>query len=101
MKKLLICALLIPFIVSASDNPIKVNKPVMCDDTKSVMDALVNGEFKEVPVWSGTGEQSNFGLLINQQTGTWTLVEFNKEVTCVLGIGEKSRALSFGKKTIL
>lgn len=97
MKKLLICALLTPMLAVAS--PATVNKPIVCDNVNTVMNALIDGESKEVPVWSGTSKNSTFGLLINQQTGTWTLVEFDKNIACVLGIGEKSRALNFGKKS--
>lgn len=83
-------------------DPIEKKKPVICDETKKIYEELVNGEYAEMPVWGGHGEKSNFVLLVNKETGTWTLLEFNKDTSCILGVGEGSRALGFGKpKTTL
>ena len=98
MKKLAVF-LLAAFIIAvalAQSAPVEIQKKVVCDDTTTVMNTLIT-EYQESPVWAGSDEKSNFGLLINQESGTWTIVQFNKTTTCILGVGENSRAMSFGK----
>ena len=85
----------------AQSTAVEINKKVVCDDTKTLLDTLLN-EYKESPVWAGTDDKSKYSLLINQETGTWTMIQFDKNTTCILGVGEQSRAISFGKpKTTL
>ena len=106
MKKLLalIALILVASYIAnalAQSSTVEVNKKVVCDDTKSILDTLLN-EYHESPVWAGTDEKSKYGLLINQETGTWTMIQFDKNTTCILGVGENSREISFNKpKTIL
>jgi hypothetical protein len=95
MKKLLIPILLMSIQLAYAD-AIEINKKVVCDKTKLIMDTLIT-EYKEIPLWSGSDEKSNFGLLINKETGTWTIIQFNKDTTCILGVGENSRELKFSK----
>jgi len=107
MKKLIVLIVVASMIASyisnalAQSSAVKINKTVVCDDTKTLLDTLLN-EYNESPVWAGTDEKSKYGLLINQETGTWTMIQFDKNTTCILGVGENSRAISFGKpKTTL
>jgi hypothetical protein len=98
MKKLAVF-LLTAFIIAvalAQSAPVEIEKKVVCDDTKKIMNTLMT-EYQESPVWGGQDENTNFGLLINQETGTWTIVQFNKATACILGVGDNSRAMSFGK----
>lgn len=101
MKKF-IAFLLSAFIIAvaiAESTPVEIEKKVVCDDTKKIMDTLMK-DYQELPVWGGTDETTRYGLLINQETGTWTIVQFDKTTTCILGVGENSRAMSFGKTKI-
>lgn len=102
MKKLLAFPLLLIFGIAVAQStigPITTNKPVVCETTSLVLDYLANGEYKELPVWAGKDEKTSFGLLVNQATGTWTLIEFNKDHACLLGSGINSRAIHFGKSS--
>ena len=103
MKKLIVF-LSMAFVIAvaiAQSKAVEINKKVVCDDTKTLLDTLLN-EYKESPVWAGTDDKSKYSLLINQETGTWTMIQFDKNTTCILGVGEQSRAISFGKpKTTL
>ena len=103
MKKLIVFLLMASVIAVAlaQSTAVEINKKVVCDDTKTLLDTLLN-EYKESPVWAGTDDKSRYSLLINQETGTWTMIQFDKNTTCILGVGEQSRAISFGKpKTTL
>lgn len=98
MKKLIVF-LSMAFVIAvaiAQSKAVEINKKVVCDDTKTLLDTLLN-QYNESPVWAGTNEKSKFSLLINQETGSWTMIQFDKDITCVLGIGEESRAINFGK----
>ena len=86
MKKIL--AIMVLMVSSVYAEPVKVDKPVMCDKFSTVINILTNGESKESPVWIGKDENSNFSLLSNEKTGSWTLIQFNGTLACVLGSGD-------------
>ena len=100
MKKLIAILVLLMFTAAAipQSTSVERKKSVICDDTKKMYNELVNGEYAERPVWGGEGENSKFVLLINKKTGTWTFIEFVKDVSCVLGVGEGSLILDLEKK---
>ena len=101
MKKLLTLLVLIPLLTSAqSSGPTTLEKTVICDKTQNVLDVIMNGRFHEKPVWGGEDDTSRYGLLVNRETGTWTIIQFNKETACILGTGEGSRSTTLGKKTV-
>ena len=65
-------------------------KEVYCDNTDKLLLILQNGEFEEVPIWfgKGDGKAPNYSLLVNQKTKSWTMIQFNNEIACVIGTGE-------------
>jgi len=73
------------------DNPTVLDKPTVCDKPEKVFDSLGN-KHKEKPVWTGKDAQndSGYALFLNEKTGLWTIVQFNKSMACVLGIGKES-----------
>ena len=99
MKKLIILlfATLLIVVAIAQANPVEVKKTVICEETKKLYNELVNGEYAELPAWGGEGEKSKFVLLINKETPTWTLIEFDNGTSCIIGAGEGYRELDFGK----
>ena len=99
MKKLitiLVTALLTTAAIPQSTS-VERKKNVLCDDTKTMYNELVNGEYAERPVWGGEGDKTKFILLINKQTGTWTFIEFLNDTSCVLGVGDGSVILDLEK----
>ena len=72
----------------ANAQPVKIEKTVVCDKTATVFLALEE-KFQEMPVWGGKTSQdkSNYALMLNSETKTWTLVQFNADTACVLGTG--------------
>jgi hypothetical protein len=98
MKKLLAILAIIPLLTSAqSSGPVAIEKTVICDKTQNVLDVIINGRYQENPVWGGVDDDSRYGLLVNRETGTWTIIQFNKETACVLGTGKSSRSMIPGK----
>ena len=95
MKDLWALILVVPLLTSAqSAGPVAVEKTVICDKTQNVLDVIMNGRFKETPIWGGEDETSRYGLLVNRETGTWTIIQFNKDAACVLGTGDGSRSMT-------
>jgi len=65
-----------------------LDKPVVCLPVKTLFSAL-NGKYKEKFYWIGKteSEDSKFALLVNAETHSWTIVEFNNDLACILGTG--------------
>lgn len=67
--------------------PFTVEKPVFCTDVKSMIEFLSGEEYREVPAWVGKDEKSKYVVMANEKTKTWTIIQFNDQVACVLGTG--------------
>lgn len=97
MRKFLLGVLLLPAFVVAQ--PVTVEKPVICDKTEKVIDVLQKGRYKENPIWIGTDDQSRYALFVNERTKSWTMIQFNETIACIIGVGEGSRVIFSGPKT--
>lgn len=86
-KKFLISVLLLPAVAIAQ--PVIVDRKILCNRTDLVFAELANSDFKEIPLWVGEGQQkTKTVLVVNQKTRTWTLIQFNETVACLLAAGE-------------
>jgi hypothetical protein len=97
MHKFIFGVLLLPALALAQ--PVTVEKPVVCDTPKTVMETLTGNGYQEQPFWIGNDETSRYVLLANERTKSWTIVQFNKNIACVLGTGENHRQIFLGPKT--
>ena len=74
------------------------NKPVLCADRDRIIRELAGPQYQEMPVWMGlentTGDR--YGLFVNTDTGSWTLIQFDKTVACIIGAGERSQTITTG-----
>mgnify|MGYP003346754359 FL=1 len=69
---------------------IDLQKPLKCSKPESVM-SYFRDNFKEMPMWVGkTNTNTYVTLLVNKETRTWTLIEYEANLACVLGAGEIS-----------
>ena len=67
---------------------IDLNKAMKCSDPQKVMKYFADTH-KEAPVWVGkTVHNSHITLLTNPRTGSWTMIEYDDKMACVLGAGE-------------
>jgi hypothetical protein len=74
----------------------KTDKPVVCSDLKTVIET-VSGDYQEEPVWRGSSGDSKFIMMANTKTGTWTFIQYNEKVACVLGTGDNGKPIRLGK----
>jgi len=91
MKKLILVLTLAA--ASAFSQPVKLQKEVWCEKPDTVMAALTQGDFREVSTWIGQEGETNVTLLHNPATKTWTVVQFNQSMACVLASGKNSNLL--------
>jgi hypothetical protein len=96
MRKFLLGVLLLPAFVVAQ--PVTVEKPIICEETGKVINALQQGQYKENPSWIGYDDKSRYALFVNEKTQTWTIIQFNDTIACIIGNGEGSRQVFTGPK---
>ena len=91
-----ILILLVPLLASAE--PIQINKPVTCENTLLIFQALLE-QAGEKPIWVGKGDGTDTSktvILANEKTKSWTIVQFDKNMACVLGSGVGSQQIFTG-----
>lgn len=67
---------------------IDLTKPMKCSDAQSVMNYFVDIH-KETPIWVGKSvHNTHITLMMNKQTRSWTMIEYDTTIACVLGAGE-------------
>ncbi len=98
MRKLTVAFLLglASFVAYAQQDFEMVNKPVFCSSLKNIIESVTK-DFEELPVWRGNDDKSRYVLTANQKSGTWTMIQYNETVACVIGIGGSSKFISIGK----
>ncbi len=84
-------------IANAQDEISLVNKPVYCSSLKLVIETVTSPEYREEPVWSGRDEKSKYIMTANRKTGTWTFIQYNDNIACVIGVGDKGKMFIPGK----
>jgi hypothetical protein len=96
MKKFLIILLLIPLLTvarSTVDDAVLMDIRVVCDKKSVVFEVLMQGPTQEVPIWKGAESNTNVVLFANRESGAWTMVQFDKNIACVLAAGDNSQAV--------
>ena len=67
---------------------IDLQKSLKCSDAQIVMNYFVDTH-KETPVWVGKSvHNTQITLLMNRETRSWTMIEYDSRLACVLGAGE-------------
>lgn len=66
---------------------IRMEKPMLCSDTRTVISELVDN-FGETPSWIGQAEDSYMVIFKNKDTGSWSVVQMNDSFACVLEVGK-------------
>jgi len=65
-----------------------------CSDAQSVINYFLDIH-KEKPVWVGKSvHNTHITLMLNRETRSWTLIEYDSKFACVLGAGEEKSASS-------
>lgn len=76
--------------------PRTINKSIVCEETSVVLTTLFSGDYQEFPIWMGNGENSRFSLFANEKTKSWTLIQYDEKIACVLGVGTQYRMVFNG-----
>ena len=99
MKRLLIFFILMGISLSVYGTDYKKSsKPMACAPVVEVFEDLVSEQIKEMPMWIGTDREVRYTILSNVKRDTWTLVQFNDKVACVLAMGTNGELLGKGQK---
>ena len=70
----------------------EVDWKIACADQVQVIDFLK--EFEERPVLTGKmGKAGRMAMLINTETGTWTLIGYTERGACIMASGEDVQQL--------
>jgi hypothetical protein len=80
---------------------VTVQKPIECADTATLLRGLSGSDYKEKPIWWGIepgATVSRYSLFVNEETKSWTLIQFDEKIACVLGTGENSTQIFNGPK---
>ena len=80
---------------------VTVQKPIECSDTATLLRGLSGSDYKEKPIWWGIepgATVSRYSLFVNDETKSWTLIQFDDKIACVLGTGEASTQIFNGPK---
>jgi hypothetical protein len=103
MKTITISAILALSLLAtvAQSEPFSSKKNIICDDATTLIGEIVK-EFGETPVWSGAdpGTKTTYGVLMNPKNGTWTIIQFDGKVACILGVGNEAKSLMSGSKSV-
>jgi hypothetical protein len=69
---------------------VDMQKQIKCSDASSVM-SYFSINFQETPLWVGkTNTGTHITLLVNREKRSWTMIEYDASMACVLGAGETS-----------
>jgi hypothetical protein len=90
MKHLLFLSVLVPSIAFAE--VVTVDKPVVCGSVELIL-TEISSKYKESAVWIGNKDRSRYALALNPETNTWSLIEYNDKIACLIdaGIGSQIR----------
>lgn len=92
MKKIFLVAFLFCLTSPiANAQVIETKKPVVCAPMQQLVKELQ--EEKEIPLWAGEqpGGDSGYMLFVNEKTQSWTFIQFDGKMACILGMGIKSK----------
>ena len=100
MRKLTVAFLLAltSLVADAQEDRVVIEayKTVACSSVKNMIE-FVSGEYQEIPQWSGVGTATKFILMVNKKSGTWTMIEYNDDLACMIAHGARSTVINFGK----
>ena len=88
MRKTIITLALLLSTTSFAQELINLTKGLKCSDAEYVMRHFTE-EYKERPVWVGkTTNGTHVTLLVNKEKRSWTLIEYDSRLACILGAGD-------------
>jgi hypothetical protein len=92
MKKAITAAFLfcLTSSIANAQEVIELTKGMKCSKAEFIMNYFAT-EHKELPIWVGkTAFNTHITLLVNKEKRSWTMVEYDGNIACVIGVGETS-----------
>lgn len=71
---------------TSAQEVVNLQKPAVCMETTLILNQIVE-DYQELPLWGSKLPQSNIAVFVNHTTKTWTLVQWNENLACVLDTG--------------
>lgn len=88
MRKTIITLVLLFSTTTFAQEIINLTKSIKCSNAESVMQYFTE-QYKEMPVWVGkTTNGTHVTLLVNKEKRSWTLIEYDSRLACILGAGD-------------
>jgi hypothetical protein len=88
MRKTIAAITLLFTTTTFAQEVINLTKGLKCSDAEYVMRHFTE-EYKEKPVWVGkTTNGTHVTLLVNKEKRSWTLIEYDSRLACILGAGD-------------
>jgi hypothetical protein len=77
-------------LIAHAQQIVDMQKQIKCSDAQTVMNYF-SMNYQEAPLWVGkTNTGTHITLLVNRETRSWTLIEYDGNIACVLGAGDVS-----------
>lgn len=88
MRKLILAVILTISGTAYAQEVMNLVKQMKCSNAEFVMNEF-SQKWGEFPIWVGkTNNGSYITLLVNKEKKTWTVVEYDSAIACVLGAGD-------------
>jgi len=91
MRKLLLCLALVvsPMLNAQPTRLFELTRTMRCSDVQELINDLTEN-YGEKMIWTGkdTSTATYISIYKNEKTGSWTLIQYDSKVGCVLGAGE-------------
>ena len=88
MRKLLFAFALLISGATGAQEVIRLNKEMKCSNAEFIMNEF-SQNWGESPIWVGkTDHDTHITLMVNKIKRTWTIIEYNSKIACILGVGE-------------
>lgn len=97
------CSIFLGGSTLSQEKLFEIEKTVSCGEKKFVI-SILEKEYGEVPIFLGEDEENNqigYGVTLNKSTGSWTMIQFDGKIMCIVGSGIKaSLSNAFSKNSI-
>lgn len=90
-KYLIVGALCLIPLILRSQEITKINKPVNCLSLIFIFQVLAR-DYGEEPFFAGNdnNNRNKHIVTLNPKTGTWTMIEYEDNIGCIIGSGTKA-----------
>lgn len=78
-----------------------LRKTIYCDKPQVIFRAVME-DYDEEPIWRGfsTTQKSSLVMVQNNSTKSWTMIEFNSEIACIIAAGDGGELMDIPKEKL-